>query len=293
MTIDISLSTFIVNIEKKEFNCSTSWRENINHCRSYIISNYKKLDDYKIDNVQPEIFTWPQDSIQNKRQYDFLKNNLTHDNIFLKEIYKNTYGPKNIKLFNNIQLDRVQHVWSIFFLVNYLNFDLNNKNEVIIEFGAGTGQLSDVLNNLNFKGSHIIYEIPIFTILQKFFVEKEGIKTNYILDDKELNIINGTNFLPCNQNINEDKIMNLDNLTFIASYSLTETDIETHNKFYNYILNFRRVYIVYWPYKDNVGDNIDNGKYINDIFNKMKETHKCNIINNFENGNIYYAEKII
>lgn len=87
--------------------------------------------------------------------------------------------------------------------------------------------------------------------------------------------------------------MKLDNLTFIASYSLTETDIETYNKFYNYILNFRRVYIVYWPYKDKVGDNIDNGKYINDIFNKMKETHKCNIINNFKNGNIYYAEKII
>ena len=286
------LLKFIDKLEKKEFNCSKQWRENINNCRDYIINNYNNLYNYKNDKIIPEIFTWPEDSIQNKYQYNYLKKNLPHDNIFLNDLNKNTYGPNNIKLYNNVQLDRVQHIWSIYFLVNTMNFDLNNENEIIFEFGAGTGQLADVLKNINFKGSHIIYEIPILTVIQDYFLKKNNIETNYIFDNENINIIKGVNFLPCNQNISENKIIKLKNLTLIASYSLTETDIETHNKFFNYIINFKNIYIVYWPKKDPVGDNIDNEKYIKDIFNKMKETHVCNIINNFGNGNIFYAKQI-
>ena len=92
------------------------------------------------------------------------------DSIFYKTIISsNTYGPTGIKLFNNIQLDRVQHVCCIYILVNKFNLDLQNDTEIIFEFGAGTGQMADVLNHMKFKGKHIVYDLPEMTILQKYF----------------------------------------------------------------------------------------------------------------------------
>ena len=42
--------------------------------------------------------------------------------------------------------------------------------------------------------------------LQKYFIDKRNIKTKYILDDENNTLINGTNLLPCNQNISEEKL---------------------------------------------------------------------------------------
>ncbi len=57
-------------------------------------------------------------------------------------------------------------------LVNYLQFDLE-KDEILLEFGGGTGQMADVLLDLNFKGRHIVYDLPEIT---KLFYSK----TRYI-----------------------------------------------------------------------------------------------------------------
>ncbi len=142
--------------------------------------------------------------------------------------------------------------------VKILNLNLNNDNEIILEFGGGTGQMSDVLSKLNFKGKHIVYELPLITIIQRHFINKRNIKTKYILDDEKLDIINGTNFLPCNQINTEKFVMNLQNINFIATFSLTETDIDTHNKFAKFITNFSRVYIAYSLNKTVTEDYIDN-----------------------------------
>lgn len=290
MNSNTPIIDFINIIEKNEYKCSQTWKKNIDICKSYIIENYNNLDNYRIDNVCPHIFTWPEDGIQNKYQLNILEND--KDSIYYKNIFKNNYGPKKIILYKNVQLDRVQHIFSLYFIEKKLNFDINNNNELIFEFGAGTGQLADVLNDLNFKGTHIIYDLPIITLLQKYFIEKQGIKVNYILDNNEDFSLNKTNILPCNQNISEKKIMMLPNITFIASYSLTETDADTRNKFLDYIINFKRVYIIYWPYKDTVGDNIDNNIYINELYNKMKLNYNCNIIDWFNNGKLFTAIKL-
>jgi hypothetical protein len=107
------------------------------------------------------------------------------DDIFYKTIIKtNNYGPRGLNLYNNVQLDRVQQVWSIYNLVNILNFNLNNRDEIILEFGGGTGQMADVLYELGFKGKHIVYDLPLMTVLQRYFVDKRSIKTQHILDDE-------------------------------------------------------------------------------------------------------------
>ena len=160
---------------------------------------------------------------------------------------------EKINTFDNFELLKNESIN----LVNTLNLNLNN-DEIIFEFGGGTGQMADVLSDLNFKGRHIVYDLPLITVLQSCFVNKMSIKTVHIIDDEGINIINGTNYLPCNQLQSEKYVMGLPNINFIATYSLSETDIDTHNKFAEYIIGFSRIFIVYMPGRYYVGDYIDN-----------------------------------
>lgn len=272
--------------KNNSYTSSSVWTEFTQDLKTYLING--DLDLYLINNIKPHIFTWPQDGIQNKHQLNILEND--QESMFYKTLKVNNYGPQGIHLYKNIQLDRVQHVWTVYVLSKKLNFSLDN-NEIIFEFGAGTGQMADVLSDLNFKGKHIIYDLPLMTVLQKHFIDKRGIKNTHILDDENINIINGTNFLPCNQINSEKYVLGLPNINFIATYSLTETDIHTRNKFSEYMIEFSRIFIVYWPGKHSVGDDIDNTEYIEMIQKKIEKTHYCFNDNNFENGKVFIAVK--
>ena len=262
---------------------SVFWNEITKNLEMYLMIG--DLDLYLVNNIQPAVFTWAQDADQNKKQLQILEK----ESFFYKTLSVNDYGPRGIRLYNDIQLDRVQHVWSIYNLVKELELSLED-DEIIFEFGAGTGQMADVLSDLHFKGRHIVYDLPLMTVLQKHFIDKKDIKNIFILDGNS-NIINGTNFLPCNQKC-EKHILELPNINFIATYSLSETDINTRNKFSEYMINFSRIFIVYWPGKNEVGDYIDNTEYIEMIQQKIQKTHICYHRDNFGNGKVFMARKI-
>jgi len=284
----MNMKDIIRKIIYKDFKSSVGWDDMTKTLRYYLEN--ENIDLFRVNEIKPHIFIWPEDSQQNKLQLNLMKKN--KECIFYRTaISNNDYGPTGVKLYNNVQLDRVAQVWSIYILVNKLKLDLVNANEIIFEFGGGTGQMADVLKDLNFQGKHIIYDLPLMVILQKYFIDKRNIKTKYILDDENNKIIKGTNFLPCNQNESEKYIVKLPNINFIATYSLTETDLETHEIFSNYLLNFNRILIIYWPQPVKDFDNIDNEAYINNIINNIKNTHYCYIDDNFGNGKIFCAMK--
>lgn len=277
----------IQKISKQPYASSELWNNITKQLKTYLETG--DLNLYKINNIAPHVFTWAEMSGQNIKALNFLEKD--KDNIFYKTaINTNNYGPFGIKLYKYVQLDRVAQIWSIYNLVNVLNLNLND-NEIILEFGGGTGQMSDVLSNLNFKGRHIVYDLPLMTVLQSHFVGKRSIKNTHILDDEPINLINGTNYLPCNQPLSEKYIMGLPDVNFVATYSLSETDIETHNKFAEYIMNFKRIYIVYIPTKSYVGDYIDNGEYIQNIKTKLELTHYCHIGSDYGSGLTFLAVK--
>jgi hypothetical protein len=280
------MENIIQKVKKNSYTCSSVWNKITQHLETYLING--DLDLYLINNIEPHVFTWPQHSIQNKYRLEILEND--KESIFYKTLKVNDYGPQGIYLHNNIQLDRVEQVWSIYKLVKKLNLSLDN-DEIIFEFGAGTGQMADVLADLNFKGRHIIYDLPLMTVLQKHFIDKKGIKNTYILDDESINIINGTNFLPCNQINSEKYVLGLPNINFIATYSLSETDINTRDKFSEYMIGFSRIFIVYGPGKDELSDYIDNSEYIKMIQKKIKKTHYCFNNHNFKDGKVFIAVK--
>ena len=281
------MEELIKKVSTSSYTSSKMWFDFTKDLKNYLENG--DLDLYRINNVIPHIFTWPESSGPNMIILKKLEND--KDDIFYKTIIKtNNYGPRGIQLYENIQLDRVQQTWSIYILVNALNLNLNN-DEIIFEFGGGTGQMADVLSDLKFKGRHIVYDLPLITCLQSYFVNKQSIKHAHILDNEEMNIINGTNYLPCNQIQSEKYIVGLPNINFVATYSLSETDIDTHNKFAEYILNFTRIYIVYIAEKGYIGDYIDHDEYIQNIKTKLENTHYCYIGSDYGGCKTFMAVK--
>lgn len=286
----VSNKELISKLSTKEYNLSSGWKIMTANLKRYL-EEVDDLESYYSQEIIPRIFHWPENSIQNINQLQILETDPT--SIFYKTLCKTTdYGPPGINLYNNVQCDRIQQVWSIYNVASRLKLDLNKKDEIILEFGAGTGQMADVLHDLNFGGQHIVYDLPLMTVIQRYFIAKRNIKCAYILDDDhEKTIINGTNYLPCNQTESEKYIMGLPNINFIATFSLTETDIETHNKFANYMLNFSRIYIVYSLNQTITEDFIDNVEYVQSMKKKLENTHYCYIGENYGNGNVFMAVK--
>jgi len=279
---DINLNTNL------NHTCSQGWSNMTKNLKKYLEEN-NNLMNYKINEIHPHIFHWPQRSGQNIGQLSILEKD--HNCIFYKSIIKtNDYGPSGIELYNNIQLDRVQQAWSLYNLVNILNLNLNN-DEIIFEFGGGTGQMADVLVDLNFKGKHIVYDLPLVNIIQRYFTKKRNIESAYILDDKDINIQQGLSYLPCNQIKSEKTIMELPNINFIATYSLSETDMVTHERFAKYMSNFARIIIIYSLNQTVTEDYIDNELYIQNIKEDIIESHYCYNDSNFGNGKIFIAIK--
>ena len=71
----------------------------------------------------------------------------------------------------------------------------------------------------------------------------------------------------------------------------TWQDLETHNKFAEYITKFKRIIIIYCPEPVAGFDNIDNEKYIQQLFKKIENTHQCYFNSNFSDSKIFSALK--
>jgi len=128
-------------------------------------------------------------------------------------------------------------------------------------------------------------------VLQKYFVTKRWVENQHLLDDEDTELRKGTNYLPNNQPKREAAVMGLPNLNFIATYSLSETDAETHAKFAKYMPCFSRIFIVYWPGKHSICDGVDNSEYVEQIKRDLKETHNFLEYDNFGNGKAFLAVK--
>ncbi len=111
------------------------------------------------------------------------------------------------------------------------------KLDSILEFGAGYGAMALVANRLGFQGGYVIYDLPEFCLLQRWYLEKQGIKNiRWFHDMRELKKYRGEYDL------------------LIAMWSLTEAPIELRQQFLQniYIRNFLLAYSLQFAGIDNV-----------------------------------------
>lgn len=131
------------------------------------------------------------------------------------------------------------------------NIDINKLNS-IFEFGGGYGAMALLCHRLGFNGKYIIYDLPIVSLLQEYYLSNVGIedvKFSTELEQKNIDL-------------------------FIGLWSISETDHNFKNKIFDKI-NFDYYFMSYVP----AWDGWDNDAYFLTHFGKSGE-----IINHLPNS---------
>ncbi|OGE21356.1 hypothetical protein A2778_04280 [Candidatus Daviesbacteria bacterium RIFCSPHIGHO2_01_FULL_40_24] len=132
----------------------------------------------------------------------------------------------------------------------------------IFEFGGGYGSMCQLIHNLGFKGNYIIFDLPVFSTLQAFFLKMNGLDVNPSNMSKKAKIL-------CKSNLNEVKkiIPKKGKKLFIATWSLSESPLPIRKKIYPLIDKVDSHLISYQAFFGKV----DNRKYFADFRKKMKK----------------------
>ncbi len=127
--------------------------------------------------------------------------------------------------------------------------------DFIFEYGGGYGGMCLLIHNLNYKGKYIIYDFPILSALQNFFLKMNGVEKNSF----------------CLDNIKDIKKMipKKGKKLFIATWSLSESPLSIRKIIYPFIKEFNAFLI---GYQGQFGE-VDNCSYFENYqkdLNKLK-----------------------
>lgn len=133
----------------------------------------------------------------------------------------------------------------------------------ILEFGGGYGSMCRVVNKLGFSGNYVIFDLPEFTLLQKFFLRNVGFTVCESYEEYKKN-----GGIYCTSNISElDESYDL----MIATWSISEVPLELREKIFgkdikNFLVAFQDTFF-----------DINNNEYFTDLMvrkNKQWNTWK-------------------
>jgi len=120
--------------------------------------------------------------------------------------------------------------------------------DYILEFGAGYGCMCRVIRELGFNGDYVIFDLPHFSALQRYYLDSCNVEATCISDTKDI-----PRPVDCKS-------------LFIATWSLSESPNNVRENFSG-ILPFFDSFL--FSYQDEFG-GIDNIEY----FKKMKRKHR-------------------
>lgn len=176
----------------------------------------------------------------------------------------------------------IHHAYHLF---NFTEITKQNTDNIdlIFEFGGGYGSMCRVLHKAGFHKKYIIFDLPVFSALQKFYLKCLGInvlnKNQYLTEDSGVICISELSEL--------DELLSdlgaIENKMFIATWSLSETPILFRSHFEKYIVNFN-FYLI--AYAEQFND-VNNIKYFNDIKHNLNAIKWHNIEINHLPGNKY------
>ncbi|MFA5422262.1 MAG: hypothetical protein WC374_00195 [Phycisphaerae bacterium] len=127
----------------------------------------------------------------------------------------------------------------------------------ILEFGGGYGSMCRLIRNLGFKGKYIIFDIPAFSLLQRFFFESIKLEDNH---NSPQTRTGEQEYAICTSDIEELKNLLANNdqkgiSLFLATWSFSEAAIKVRNDILPITSSFD-AFLIGYQYKFNKIDNI-------------------------------------
>lgn len=148
----------------------------------------------------------------------------------------------------------IHHAYHLAQLENQLELNITDI-DYVLEFGGGYGSMCRLFHNLGFKGKYIIFDLPVFSALQEYFLKSIGLNAKYGANEytNGVNCIFKTEVLREILSNKESKKKSI----FIATWSISETPIYLRNAILSMLDNFDLFLIAY---QKQFGE-IDNSNY--------------------------------
>jgi len=176
---------------------------------------------------------------------------------------------------------RIQHAYQIGLYKFLSGMDLLNINGTIVDFGAGYGDMANLIySNNSFKPTYILIDLPIMSFVQYTYLKTMHNGNIFLLTSLNDSLIDhAINVVPLHLISKLTKKIDM----FLATYSLTETNHKVSNFLQSHnVLKSSRFFIAY----QNKNKYFLNGP---DLAESLKNDLKLKSFSNgLENGNFLY-----
>lgn len=120
-----------------------------------------------------------------------------------------------------------------------------NNMSFIFEFGGGYGSMCRLIHHLGFEGKYVLFDLPAFSALQRFFLESTGITvhSSEIFESAQNGVL-------CTSDLEElkeilSKHFEQANSMFVATWSISETPIKLRDTILPLVRSFKGFLIGY------------------------------------------------
>jgi len=160
--------------------------------------------------------------------------------------------------------------------------------DIVFEFGGGYGSMCRLFYNLGFRGKYIIFDLPLFSALQRYFLKTLGLPVLPVTE-----FAKSRTGIACVSDIQQLTTLLTDhietrNKMFIATWSISESPISIRNSILPLTAEFQSFLITY---QEGFGE-VNNIKF----FDEWKETRRNVVWNNWQiehiPGNSYLVGRI-
>lgn len=235
------------------------WSKNVND----IISNILNKDPREFlswEVIRYTMFIVRADYINIELKSIF--NSIYYNDVFKNSLTESAIGkPLRYWKFPKSSANLIHHIYHLSIFKKVLNGNLNEL-DIVFEFGGGYGSMCRAIYNCNFNKKYIIFDLPVFSAIQKFYLKLLGIR---VLSPEEYHLSNTGVICISDFDILIDITNNLPESSkklFIATWSFSETPLDFRKKFIPLISKFNYHLIAYQKFFNEVNNNqyFDNFK---------------------------------
>lgn len=160
----------------------------------------------------------------------------------------------------------IHHAYHVSQLETRMHID-SSEFDFIVECGGGYGSMCRLFRNLGFKGSYIIFDLPHFSALQKYYLKSVGIKVvDEINNDTEMEVKLISDMKELHDFV--EKVERRKSL-FLATWSLSETPLKLRKDISSL---YKKFDVLFFAYQSSFGE-VDNIEYFAKLQREATQFH--------------------
>lgn len=253
--------------DEDTLNCLPSereWKDNVNRLKQLILSDDPRKF-LRWDILTKTMVVGNDDFVLTELNH--LKQDSNWDERWIKAIQEVTVGhPKLFYKYPASSPNLIHHTYHISQFEKRTGIRIETI-DFVFEFGAGYGSMCRLFYNLGYKGTYIMYDLPIFNELQEYFLKCIGMPvhtTNYNHLEKTAVCI--SNFNELKEILSSNSSMR--NALFIATWSISEVPLKLRDKIFSLVSDFSFFLI---GYQNQFGE-VDNIRYFDGITKQLNKS---------------------